>query len=305
MFAGVLGRAGIHPKQHDDDWIVVPNLWGAIVARPGLMKSPAMHEALKPFQRLASKATERFKEEQLQSKERRDILSLQVTAIESSIKSGHKKGDDVSELEQKLTAVKREIESCSPVERRYFTQDATPEKLAELLRENPRGIAIIRDELAGWLKTMDRPGHEGERQFHLEGWNGSGQSYTYDRIGRGTIHVPALCTSVLGGIQPGRLAEYIAEANGNGGGADGLLQRLQVLVWPDEFPDWKNIDRYPDVQAKQRAFAIVAALDEIDPASIVEKSGGARVDLREPIQDGLSRHYCSCTPRSFIRRGRG
>lgn len=79
---------------------------------------------------------------------------------------------------------------------------------------------------------MERPGREGDREFYLEAWNGTG-SYTFDRIGRGTIHVPALAVSVIGGIQPGKLQRYIAEALSDGGGADGLLQRLQLLVWPD------------------------------------------------------------------------
>jgi hypothetical protein len=37
-------RVGIHPKRHDD-WRVVPNLWGAIVGRPGIMKTPALQES--------------------------------------------------------------------------------------------------------------------------------------------------------------------------------------------------------------------------------------------------------------------
>ena len=46
----VLGRKiGMRPKRKTD-WIEVPNLWGGIVGRPGMMKSPAMGEALKPLQ---------------------------------------------------------------------------------------------------------------------------------------------------------------------------------------------------------------------------------------------------------------
>ncbi len=39
--SALVGRQiGIRPKRHDD-WLVVPNLWGAIVGRPGIMKTPA------------------------------------------------------------------------------------------------------------------------------------------------------------------------------------------------------------------------------------------------------------------------
>ena len=46
--ASLVGRQlGIRPKRHDD-WLVVPNLWGAVVGRPGVMKSPALEEVTKP-----------------------------------------------------------------------------------------------------------------------------------------------------------------------------------------------------------------------------------------------------------------
>jgi len=47
--SGLIGaRAVVKPKTKDD-WAVVPNLWGAIVGRPGVMKSPALSEVLKPL----------------------------------------------------------------------------------------------------------------------------------------------------------------------------------------------------------------------------------------------------------------
>jgi putative DNA primase/helicase len=45
--AAVVGRKiAIRPKRQDD-WAVVPNLWGLAVGPPGLMKSPALAEALR------------------------------------------------------------------------------------------------------------------------------------------------------------------------------------------------------------------------------------------------------------------
>lgn len=44
--AAVIGnRVRVGPKQNDD-WEVVPNLWGALVGRPSAMKTPAMQAAL-------------------------------------------------------------------------------------------------------------------------------------------------------------------------------------------------------------------------------------------------------------------
>src|SRR5215212_2222614 len=52
----VIGRqVGIRP-QAQTDWTVIPNLWAVIIGRPGIMKSPAMGEALKPLKRLETQA---------------------------------------------------------------------------------------------------------------------------------------------------------------------------------------------------------------------------------------------------------
>lgn len=37
-----------------------------------------------------------------------------------------------------------------PTRRRYRTGDATPEAVAQILEENPRGILLARDELGAW-----------------------------------------------------------------------------------------------------------------------------------------------------------
>src|SRR5262249_55199888 len=48
-------KIGIRPQRHTD-WTEVANLWGCIIGRPGVLKSPAMAEALKPLNRLEAEA---------------------------------------------------------------------------------------------------------------------------------------------------------------------------------------------------------------------------------------------------------
>ena len=73
------------------------------------------------------------------------------------------------------------------VERRYLVKDATVEKLGELLNHETEAARWdCRDEVSGFLHTLDRPGHENDRAFYCEAWNGT-SAYTYDRIGRGTV----------------------------------------------------------------------------------------------------------------------
>jgi hypothetical protein len=54
-------RVAIRPKRHDD-WQVVPNLYGAMIGRPSLMKSPAMKEVLKPLARFEIEAKQEHAE---------------------------------------------------------------------------------------------------------------------------------------------------------------------------------------------------------------------------------------------------
>src|SRR5215472_2961362 len=130
------------------------------------------------------------------------------------------------------------------------------------MSENPAGILVIRDELTGWWSQLDRAGREGERAFCLQAWNGD-TGHTIDRIGRGTIHVEACCMSMLGGIQPGRLRSYLVDALEDGPSNDGLIQRFQLLVWPDTAPDWNYVDRAPDAASEQaaRVFRKVVEMD--------------------------------------------
>ena len=52
----VIGRRiGIKP-QTKTDWTEIPNVWGAFIGRPGMLKSPAMGEALKPLHHLEAEA---------------------------------------------------------------------------------------------------------------------------------------------------------------------------------------------------------------------------------------------------------
>ncbi|MGH7691911.1 MAG: YfjI family protein [Candidatus Dormibacteria bacterium] len=252
--AGItIGRqVAIRPSRFDD-FLVVANLWGAIVGPSGDMKSSAIAEAVKPLARLAAAAAKEYERGRVVTLSAVARNEIEIQLIKDKLKVAAKKGDTaaVAAAEGDLGVAHAEVgKLLERAEPRYVTQDSTVAKLGELLRDNPRGLLVLRDELTGLLRAMDQPGHEGEREFYLEAWNGTG-AYTFDRIGRGTIHIPALCLSLLGGIQPGKLNRYVGEAVVGGWDADGLLQRLQLLVWPDFLPPWKRPERWPDTQARQ------------------------------------------------------
>lgn len=286
MTGSVIGAGcGIRPKRKDN-WTVVPNLWGGVVAQPGRLKSPAIVEALRPLERLTMDAQKLYEEKLAEYEVNNRSYEARKKAFEKAMEQAAKdevepskrkksiqgeaelKMDDLQERQSKLQPPQ------PPVCRRYTINDATVPKLAELLKQNTRGLLVFRDELIGELKRWDKPGNESDRAFYLEGWNGSG-SHVDDRIGRGTIVVPNMCISLFGGIQPGKLLSYLYDAVKSGGN-DGLVQRFQLLVYPDS-TDWWLHDEYPDRAAKDRAFKIIAALTDMDFIN----HGAMRVDELE------------------------
>jgi hypothetical protein len=71
--------------------------------------------------------------------------------------------------------------------------------------------------------------------------------------------------SMLGGIQPGRLRSYLADALEDGPSNDGLIQRFQVMVWPDTRQEWHYVDRQPNLEAEQQVVTVFRHLVELDP----------------------------------------
>jgi putative DNA primase/helicase len=164
-----------------------------------------------------------------------------------------------------------------PAARRFIVNDSSLEKMHEILNDNPQGVLYCRDELTGWFAELDTKGRERDRPFFLEAWNGDG-SYTIDRIGRGTLHVPHLCLSVLGGIQPSKLQDYIGDATIGGVEDDGLAQRLQMLVWPDVSSTWRRVDRPANsaaYDAIESAFLRIVQMP-VDPQRILRFSSDAQ-----------------------------
>src|SRR5690606_25191274 len=74
-----IGRGlGIYPKKHDDDWLVIPNLFGGVCGPPGIMKSAAISEATKPLRRIEAEAWEQFDQDQAANEALKERLRLEL-----------------------------------------------------------------------------------------------------------------------------------------------------------------------------------------------------------------------------------
>jgi len=252
MAGSVIGAGcGVKPKRLDD-WVVIPNLWGGAVGRPSVvLKSPAIEQALSPLAKLEMAAKEDHESEHnIYEAELAGYKAMKDAAHADMKKAYVGNKNDGQTLEDAKHFLRNLEKPDEPVWKRYKTNDATIEKMAVLLSENPRGILLIRDELVGLLASWDREDKQQDRAFFLEAWNGYG-NYTSDRIGRGTTYTENMCVSIFGGIQPAKLLKYLHQAT-NGYQNDGLIQRLQLLVYPDEPKQWKLVDRFPNHVAKDR-----------------------------------------------------
>jgi len=250
------GKVHIKPKENDN-WRVVPNLWGMVIGRPSAKKTPALKEAC-----AAIEALDRVSAEDFQREVKKYVNDSEFYKIEKSEAKKSSQGQLEKNREKAKEAYFKacENEPAPPVRHRRFTNDTTTEKLGEILRDNPSGILIFRDELTGWLRGLDKSGREQDRAFFLESWSGL-SSFTVDRVSRGTIEVPKLTVSILGGIQPDKLKSYLLSRQA-GEGDDGLLERFQLMTYPDH-KLLRRIDKLPDQAAIDRACEAFNRLDNL------------------------------------------
>lgn len=191
--AGLLpDRLTIQPRANDYTWREAPRLWVAFIGDPSTKKSPGMTAVLKPIE---------------------DLQTLLATDHAAAMARWR---------DQYATAKRnKEAEPDAPPMRRVLIHDATIESVALILSANPEGVLSVQDELSGWFGGHDayRPGGTGkDRAFWLQAYNGG--AFTVDRV-KGSLHVPHLSVSMVGGIQPGPMRKVAGKVE-----EDGLLQRF-------------------------------------------------------------------------------
>jgi hypothetical protein len=293
----VLGnKVAICPRRKGA-WQEHPNLWGVVIDDPGRKKSPAMEAALRPVKQLESEAQEAGKPALAAYNKAQEAHKLRKLAAERAYLAACKK-------EPNAPAPNLPPEPVKPKARRYKVDDVTYEKMGEILADNPNGVLSFRDELVTLLSDLGKKENASGRGLYLTAWSGK-QSYSFDRIGRGSVHIEAACLSVLGTTQPGRFTAYARQALGADGN-DGLLQRFSLLVWPDHGKEWELTDREPDDFAQHVAMKVFRHLDKLgaetpfddvhaDATSLFEGEAKRTIDFRfaaeaQPVFDAWLTH---------------
>jgi Protein of unknown function (DUF3987) len=117
------------------------------------------------------------------------------------------------------------VSSPEPQSPRLRQNDVTMERVAIIMATAaPKGVLVIRDELAGWIAGMTSYNDAG-RAFWLESYGG--RPYRVERQKYPEpIVIPRLAVGVYGTTQPDPLAQIMREVD------DGLLARI-LWLWPD------------------------------------------------------------------------
>lgn len=143
-----------------------------------------------------------------------------------------KEKDDQTYMEYKnLIQEFEEIEHNNgkkPKYAKFILENFTPEKLAEALQFNEKGILIFGDELMRWINSFDQFKKGGDQQMYLELFNG--YELTVDRVTKEPIRVEETNVNVLGGMQPEKIKRFA----GNDRCEDGFLDRF-LFVFPEKF----------------------------------------------------------------------
>ncbi len=188
-------------------WPELPTLYTAVVAPPASGKSPAEDAAMLPVYRQGKILNHRYK------------LALE------EYKREHREWEtQAAEARKKKQRTPEEPEK--PTKQRIRVGDATVEALQVRMAENPRGLVLARDELAGFFNSLNQyKGKGSDRQFWLS--QHSGRVAPVDRkTNDETYDVEYPCVSVVGSIQPEKLHVLDIEAG------DGMVERF-LFVWPD------------------------------------------------------------------------
>jgi hypothetical protein len=165
-----------------------PILWLAIIGRQGIGKTHPLNFAKKPMEKKDKDSYIEFK----------NLLK---------------------------TYESQEKKDKKPVLKKTLLTDFTPEKLAETLQHNDKGVLIFKDELMGWINSFDQYNKGGDQQKYLEFFNGG--TLTVDRVSKDPIRVEKTNVNILGGLQPKKLKALAS----NGRNDDGFLSRI-LFVYP-------------------------------------------------------------------------
>jgi Protein of unknown function (DUF3987) len=200
-------------------WSEPPHLWLGSVGDSGAGKSPGADCLMRSvLPQIEAKMAEEFPDELREWRAAAEVQAAKIETWKAEVRTAAKAG-------KAPPLAPLALDVTEPQQPRLRQNDTTIEKLAELLATAaPKGLLLIRDELAGWIGGMNAYNDAG-RSFWVEAYGG--RPYRVERKKHPEpIVVQRLAIAVHGGTQPDKLAALMRDAD------DGLLSRF-LWCWPE------------------------------------------------------------------------
>jgi hypothetical protein len=212
-------------------WRAPSVLWTLIIADSGSLKTPAFRHATDYLFLLQKRLDAEYKRKVAEYLEAKEKWAAAAKAAKDG--KGVHPGDEPE----------------PPIQKTIFTSDATIEAIAELIGDNPRGLVVSCDELAGWLNSFSRyKGKAGGTDLPrwLSMHSAGGFAYHRKTGDRRRIVVPHAAVSIAGGIQPDILARAIAGDFVDSGG----FARILPAMPPRPGKVWSETEIDPDTEKR-------------------------------------------------------
>lgn len=258
VLAAAIGAS--HVLQVRDDWSEPSVLFTCVVGDPGSNKTAAWRSAIAPLLELQAEFDAAYAEELAAYKERLQLYEQELAIWRKRPKS------QVDEP--------KPTEPPKPRPQQVVADDITIEGLARVLRDNPRGLLVARDELVGWVLSFNQYRRAGDdRQRWLQAW----RTLPW-RINRATRDEPIIVTrptiSLAGTMPPDTLSLLQDERQ------DGFIDRI-LFTYPDPAHyAWPEHGIPPDTQ--RAYFGLVNKLYELSPACVTPVEWVPRVVRLSP-----------------------
>jgi hypothetical protein len=210
-------------------WIESSTLWMAIVGRPGVGKTPNINNIIFPLQKANNNEIKTYIK-------RMDAFRAYMDMDKKD-----------REFEEKLS---------KPNKTQFIASDITLEALVELHEENKNAVGVFKDELAGWLKDMNKYRAGSDLEFWLSSWSNKGVALNRKTSKSSFVESPII--PILGGIQPGILNQFFTEENKDNGFIDRIL-----TCFPDVDVEMYNENEMDEQLLEQYENFILAMYDHV------------------------------------------
>jgi hypothetical protein len=234
-------------------WIENATVWISIVGKAGIGKTPSISNILFPLQKINAREIKDF----IKKKEARDYY------------------ESLSKKDQE-----QHSEPEKPVKKQFIANDITLEALVDLHQESDNAVGVFKDELAGWLKDMNKYRAGSDLEFWLSCW--SGKSVNMNRKTAKSSFVEKPFIPVLGGIQPTIFDTFYTDENKENGFMDRML-----LSYPDATVDFYNDNEMDETLLKWYKEVIIMFYDKLkasikrdEDGVIISKKTGFSVDAK-------------------------